>query len=77
MEVEYAKDSKGTSCLHIALMRGHYHIAEFFLNKTSDQQRIDLQKKPIQASNKLQKEAEEKKQKLMLRQLNQAITWEQ
>ena len=42
MEVEYAKDSKGTSCLHIALMRGHYHIAEFLLKKTSEQDRLEL-----------------------------------
>ena len=47
MEVEYAKDSKGTSCLHIAIMRGHYEIAELFLRKTSEQDRLELQKKPI------------------------------
>ena len=47
LEVQYAKDSKGTSCLHIALMRGHYQIAELFLRKTSEQDRIELQNKPI------------------------------
>jgi len=33
-EIEYKKDEKDTSCLHIAVMRGHTHIVDFFLKKT-------------------------------------------
>ena len=32
--IEYTKDDKGTSCLHIAIMRGHLNIVEFLLWET-------------------------------------------
>lgn len=32
--VEYTKDEKETSCLHIAIMRGHAHIVDFLLAPT-------------------------------------------
>ena len=35
--VAYARDSKGTSCLHVAIQRGHQEIVEFLLNKTVTQ----------------------------------------
>ena len=35
MGIEYTKDRKGTSCLHIAIMRGQTDIVDFLLSKTS------------------------------------------
>ena len=32
--VDYKKDAKETSCLHIAIMRGHAHIVNFLLLRT-------------------------------------------
>ena len=32
--INYAKDAKGTSCLHIAIMRGNLDIVDFLLTRT-------------------------------------------
>ena len=33
-QIQYDKDEKGTTCLHIAIMRGHADIVRFLLKKT-------------------------------------------
>jgi ankyrin repeat protein len=30
-QIPYAKDAKGTSCLHVACMKNHLSIVEFYL----------------------------------------------
>ena len=55
--IEYKKDSKGTSCLHIAIMRGHTHIVDFLLKKTPKSAVTELKSvEQIMASEKLSKE---------------------
>lgn len=34
VSINYEKDKKGTSAVHIAIMRGHHHIVDFLLKKT-------------------------------------------
>ena len=52
--VEYTKDNKGTSCLHVAIMRNHLQIVDFFLKRTSKQA---LNESVSPRSNNLSKEA--------------------
>ena len=34
MQVEYKKAYNGTSCLHIAVKKGHMHVIDFLLTRT-------------------------------------------
>ena len=34
MQIDYSRDEKGTTCLHIAIARGHNRIVEFLLKET-------------------------------------------
>ena len=77
VEVSYLADKKGTTCLHVAIMRGHMHIAEFLLKRTS-KNALNESASPTAGKNlsKEQQEKEEKKQIMYIRQTNKAITWE-
>lgn len=68
----YAKDAKGTTCLHIAIMRGHKHIVDFLLKKTRAYVEVDANPK----LNPKEKQKFEDVQKALLRKTNLAIQWE-
>jgi len=49
------KDAKQTSCLHIAVMRGHAHIVEYLLTKTPRffEENFKEQETPMSKNDKL------------------------
>ena len=57
--IEYTKDDKGTSCLHIAIMRGHLNIVEFFLRKTPRGQLEELTREIDEAQKNTKTSAKE------------------
>lgn len=76
VSVEYKKDNKGTSCLHVAIMRNHFQIVEFFLKKTSKQALNESVSPRDIKMTKEQEEKAEKAQQNYIRSTNQALTWE-
>ena len=72
--VEYKKDGKGTSCLHIAIMRNHYQIVEFFLKRTPKFDELAFSQR--MANEKVNKDLENQKKAMLLKRTNLAIQWE-
>ena len=67
--IDYAKDSKGTSCLHVAVQKGHAHIVDFLCKRT-----LMPKDPPLKRRGTIAKiDFEEMAQKKLM---NQAIIWE-
>ena len=78
-QVQYQKDEKNTSCLHIAIMRGHAEIVKFLLKKTEKNLNADISPAndpALKGLNDIEKKKAMAKKTKELRQNNLAQAWE-
>ena len=58
-DVPYTASLNGTTCLHVAVRKGHMDIVNYFLNKTTDERLNELKEAGLTRS-LLEKEVKEK-----------------
>jgi len=78
LQINYDRDAKGTSCMHIAIMRGNLEIVDFLLTRTPEvpQSLLNKPKKDPAYKKSKKEEEEEEKEKKMINRTNKARQWE-